>query len=288
MKKKAKKHKFGFLLKLRAISYLVKISDRNGRKELNKFSDDLLGKFPEKDTKNIILVACDTNYYWKHGVSFLNSAFKSRFSGTIHVHVTEPQKDVLESLSQWSCKEQVNLNVTYSYDHGNYSKELPSKNVYYTCVRFIVAGLLAQAGCRSILIVDIDAVMRGSPWNRLQALENGKIGFIFRPKEKKHWRRILASAVYYSASSTSAVFADRYARALCLALSNAPRYHIDQVLPYYLIRGARGERSLDFAQIPAELMGYNFEEDAEFWTVKGTVNKSGDKFRAAQLAAIEG
>jgi hypothetical protein len=156
--------------------------------------------------------------------------------------------------------------------------DLPKKvNIYYNCSRFIVADQLLHLQVGRLLILDVDTIARTSPWEKLAAIETSG-AFVFRPHARKSWHKILANTVYYKNSEDVRVFSRRFASSLLSALARNPHYHIDQLIPYYLLKIGAMRFGRVFGSIPAHLMCLGYDVNASLWTAKGC-DKRGSKFQ---------
>jgi hypothetical protein len=164
---------------------------------------------------------------------------------------------------------------------------LAHRPIYYTASRFLLAPLILKQGAKRLLIIDVDAVMNNSPWPLFgpdSVTTSG--GFIFRPGMRRPWYKVLASAVFFNGSAGSVRLAEALAQSLAATLAYRPKYHIDQILPHYLCTFAAsyvpGFSTID---IPKKLMGYDYEADTAFWTVKGKSNIA--RFQTERKKLIE-
>ena len=164
-----------------------------------------------------------------------------------------------------------NVKLTYTIDPCILAAPLAHREIYYSAARFLLAPSLITAGVRRLLMVDVDAVMNKSPWTLLKAKSNSQSGgFIFRRNEKHPWRKVLASAVLFHATPGSSRLASALARSMAATFRLRPKYHIDQILPFYVSDHAASSFGILRPSIfPPKIMGYNYEPDAAFWTAKG-------------------
>jgi hypothetical protein len=266
-----KKHSALFQLRLRWIVKRALSSPRHGADFLKRFSDGISGDMPDlKFGREVILAACDSNYFSLFAVDLIKSMELIGVSQSLHIHLLEPSVEVLEKA--WDIKSGLKwLNLTFSIDPCELSFGLVHRQVYYTAARFMLAPMLLKAGVEKLLIIDVDALMNKSPWDLLPTPSSGGSGgFIFRPQKKRSWYRILASAVFYSQDESSVRLASVIARSLAAALLLKPSYHVDQIVPYYACCFAPGyDKAFRVFNIPPSIMAYNYEADAAFWTVKG-------------------
>jgi hypothetical protein len=259
-----------------------------GRDILGRFEKGISGSLPEAAAGDIVVAACDETYYWRFALSLANSMESLGEQLALHLHILDPSDRTEEHVRELSGK-LVNTRLSFTFDRCALAGNLRYRTVYYTVSRFLLAPVLLRRGAARLLIIDVDSLMKNSPWPYLEKLPPDLCAaFIFRHKQKRPWRKVLASAVFYSDSAPSLTWADLFARTAAATLVRAPRYHIDQIIPAYLSKiPGRFDESLRPGQMPAGVMGYNYEPDAAFWTVKGWDAKSGGKFEEVKQRFLQ-
>ncbi|TCM53556.1 hypothetical protein C8J36_1062 [Rhizobium sp. PP-F2F-G48] len=81
------------------------------------------------------------------------------------------------------------------------------------------------------------------------------------------------------------LIADRLARALLKNVSRKQKYHIDQIIPFYLLQ-SDGKKAVEHIYpLPSTISSLDYAEDAAFWTAKG-VNKRSEKFQSLQTVHL--
>lgn len=226
--------------------------------------------------KDLILVACDEVYFWDYAVSFLKSLSMVEGTFHVHLHLIRPTADVFSQIENLRSS-LGNLAISFSIDMMT-GLDLPKKvNIYYNCCRFIVADQLLDLHVGRLLILDVDTIARTSPWEKLVAIKTDG-AFVFRPHARKSWHKILANTVYYKNSADVRVFSRRFASSLLSVLARNPQYHIDQLIPYYLLKIGARRLNRVFGSIPAGMMCLGYNVDASLWTAKGG-DKRGSKFQ---------
>ncbi|NTG84841.1 glycosyltransferase family 77 protein [Rhizobium rhizogenes] len=265
-----KKHGAIFQLLLRHIVRGA-VTSTQDPEEYSAFSQGISGEMPNGG--DVILAACNDNYYRLFAVDLIQSIELLGIPQRLHLHLLEPSKAILDEATQLRATLK-HVQLTFTVDSCVLADRLAYRTVYYTAARFLLAPILLNEGVERLLIIDVDAVMNKSPWQFFSdkaAFRSG--GFIFRPEKRKHWYRVLASAVFFNNSGGSVRLAETLARSLARTFRYKPKYHIDQILPYYICSLAR-RRFWDFStfDIPEGLMSYSYESGAAFWTVKGKSN----------------
>ncbi len=195
----------------------------------------------------------------------------------IHFHLLEPSGTVIDDVKLLQRRHPL-VRVSFTIDPCKFADGLPFRNVYYTAARFILAPILLNRGVRRLLIIDINSIMKNSPWPFFDGHRSDQIGaYIFRSRQWKPWKKILASAVFYQSDKASLTFANRVARSILTTIEQSPRYHIDQIIPYFLMKMGGRKLRAKFFDIPHNLMSYHYDGAAAFWTTKGP-EKSSEKF----------
>ncbi len=232
------------------------------------FQQDISGQ-------DVILVACDEAYFWRYAVSFIQSLsmIKDRFY--VHLHLIRPNRDVLDQIERLR-NELPTVILSVSADPLT-GLTLPRRvNIYYNSARFVVADQLLDQGVARLLILDVDTIAKTSPWRKIGNLKS-EGAFSFRPHTRKPWHKILANAVYYGNSDAVRRFSRRFSTTLLAVLAKNPSYHIDQIIPHYLLKIGARQFGQVFGDIPADLISLDYNPKASLWTAKGS-DKSSSKF----------
>jgi hypothetical protein len=262
-----KKHSLVWCARIWLTAFLASKFSSYQRDRLEAFGDQLEGELPQSEgTGDIILAACNDGYFNTFVPALLSSLNRLPTRHALHLHLLEPSAETLLRIVEYQQQFQ-GIRLTYTIDMCLAARNLYYRNIYYNAARFVLAPLLFRWGMKRILIIDVDAIVRKSPWKMLDEMEGA--AFIFRPAERSPWRKILASTILYQSDVISRQLADRFARAILGTLPQRPRYHIDQILAHYLIEiGASSVRSR-ISQIPEHLMSLEYEEEAAIWMAKG-------------------
>ncbi|WP_244598721.1 hypothetical protein [Rhizobium tubonense] len=269
-----KRHGVIFQLILKRIASRVLKSAKTGAKEMAVFSGSIIGDLPvPANGSDVLLAACNDAYFRLFALDLIQSIELLGAPQAVHIHLLDPSDDVIrEAESLRSSLKSVKL--TFTADPCALARNLPHRQVYYTAARFLLAPLILKAGAKRLLIIDVDAVMNRSPWALFGAQTSASSGgFIFRRDMKRPWFKVLASAVFYNDSPQSIGLCDALARSLAATFKYRPKYHIDQILPYFVCTFAKRDvPNFETFDIPSNIMGYGYEADAAFWTVKGKSN----------------
>lgn len=237
-------------------------------RETELFRESIKGNLP--NSGNVLLAACDDRYFYNFALGLIKSIERLGQPEAFHLLLLQPSGKVIEEAATLS-KTLKHVRLTYSIDPCALAEGLPRREIYYTAARFLLAPLILEAGVERLLMIDVDAVMNRSPWPIIPSDFDHQCGaFIFRRNEKHPWRKILASAVLLNNSPGSMRLANAIAVSIAVSLGKKPKYHIDQILPFYVCDFAsKTIQNFSTVDIPPKLMGYDYEPEAAFWTVKG-------------------
>jgi hypothetical protein len=269
-----KRHGVIFQFILQRISSRALKSVRAGAKEMAMFAASISGDLPDPDNgSDVLLAACNDEYFQLFARDLIRSIELLGARQAVHLHLLNPSDDVVREIGRLQNTLK-SVSLTFTIDPCVLARNLPYHQVYYTAARFILAPLILRAGAKRLLIIDVDAVMNLSPWPLFDAHTSvcGG-GFIFRRDSKRHWFKVLASAVFFNHSPQSIQLSDVLARSLASSFKFKPKYHIDQILPHYVCQCFK-QHIPDFKtfDMPSNIMGYDYEAAAAFWTVKGKSN----------------
>jgi hypothetical protein len=269
-----KRHGVIFQLILQRISSRASKSMRTGAKEMAMFAASISGDLPDPGNgSDVLLAACNDDYFRLFALDLVQSIELLGAPQAVHLHLLDPSDEVIGGVKRLRDTLK-SVSLTFTVDPCVLARNLPYRQVYYTAARFILAPLILKAGAKRLLIIDVDAVMNLSPWPLFDARTSVcSGGFIFRRDMKRHWFKVLASAVFYNHSPQSIRLSDALARSLASSFKFKPKYHIDQILPHYVCQCFK-QHFPDFKtfDMPSNIMGYNYEAEAAFWTVKGKSN----------------
>lgn len=254
------------------------IDSHYGEGRLREYRCALGGLMPTgEDVADLILAACDDTYFRRFAGSLLSSIKATGDNLALHLHLLRPSVD---TVAQAEAMRLADVRFSFTIDQCESAHPSNSIGLYYTAARFILAPLLLSRGIKRLLIIDVDSVMRKSPWPTIDSMSaDAAAGFIFRPEKRRAWQKILAGAVLFT--SDSRILADRLARALLVNLARRQQYHLDQIIPYYLIERSSAAVRTGIKSLPKTLLSLEYAEDAAIWTAKGK-DKHSEEFATAQ------
>lgn len=282
-----KRHGLLVRLFLQLIARRALRSEKTGAKQRSQFAAGLTGKLPEpRNGRDVVLAACNDAYFHLFALDLIHSIERLGRRQALHLHLLEPSDAVIREAEALK-RDLKTVTLTFTVDRCVLAKNLTHRPIYYTAARFLLAPLILKQGVRRLLIVDVDAVMNASPWPLFgQDSVSTSGSFIFRRGMRRPWYKVLASAVCFNGSPGSIRLAEALAQSLAATLAYNPKYHIDQILPHYLCSVApRYVPGFSTIDIPEKMMGYDYEADTAFWTVKGKSNI--DRFVAEKKKLLE-
>jgi hypothetical protein len=218
---------------------------------------------------DVILAACDDRYFDLFAVDLIKSVSAVQ-EMAIHLHLLDPSPETIERTE--ILRKEHRCRLTYTIDNCLDAHNANAKRIYFASARFIVAPLLIDAGAKRLLIIDVDTVMRHSPWPGVDEWHDASVGLMFRESYRR-WQRILAGCVFLNSDSYSRKFARRFARALLVNVSRRQEYYVDQIVAHYLVQLSDPTLKKRIKALPTAIMSLSYAEEAAFWTAKG-----GEKF----------
>lgn len=261
-------------------------SDKAHAADFARIEKTILGTLPEGEGAPVLLAACNDLYYREFAVTMLRSIERHGQPERFHLHLCGPSTEVLDDARALAARlSHVDLTVTWDEGYGASLPHVPT--IYYTCVRFLIAPLILKATRSPVLCLDIDGIARRPITPAYDEVRDGSdILLIKRPQMASSVRKVLASALGFNPTANGSRFADRLARALAGMLSMRPRYHIDQIAVYRLVRSIEPRGELSTAQMPISFADHDFGEGSAIWTAKGWVRKNSEAYRS-EMARIE-
>lgn len=215
-----------------------------------------------------MLAACDDGYFFRFVPGLVTSMAAAEVPA-LHLHLLDPSPDTLEALEEMRA-EFPQIALTHTIDRCSAASGLTYRNIYFNVARFVVAPLLLDRGVDRLLIIDVDSVVHFSPWPMLDMFQAPlEAAFNFRDNARRPWHRVLANAVVLRRNpSKSSSVADMFARAALQILQLNPRYHIDQIVAFYVVCHHAKTREI-VTNVPGALISLESANDAAIWTSKG-------------------
>ena len=208
----------------------------------------------------VLLVACDEVYAREHLSVFVKSA--SINGNRTHAHLIDPSAETLaraELLRSW--------NFSYTFESDKLvTNNLEAARIYYACSRFFMATFLLSRGSGPLLVLDVDAVVRGfidrNDFQDFQVFRRDPIGVNDWERYATH---VAAGAVFYSDREKglrAAEFVDREIKSYFE--SGQQRWFIDQAALYSALSTYGGDPPID-----KKYIDWDFDDSTLVWTAKG-------------------
>jgi len=229
-------------------------------------------RYGEVPQGQVFFAACDANYFKKFAPAFVSS-ISSNSSTNIHIHVINPDDEVLALACYLNSR--VSQHVTYTFedvDLSQYSSE--QKRALYASLRFLVAPFLLSYADQ-LLILDIDCMV-------MQNFEFPAMPVGYFPREP------LPGTVGWEAEGTKCaagcVFLDKSAMNVATAISETlsgleTKWFNDQIALNHVMTQVPEEFVKKF---DSDFMDWEFKEGTAIWTGKGPRKYDNETYVAKQ------
>lgn len=232
----------------------------------------LSGDLPVETAPAIVMACCDEVYFHRFARNFVQSIIDTSPGLGVHIHIYHPSQETLIAASV--MQSDFGPAFTVSYEPAGRSPYAGGHPYFFAAGRFAVAHQLMLTLDVPLLILDIDGIARRDLGAGIAALAGYDVGLIQRPWRKFSWRKILASAVLINPTPAGRLFAARLAAAIERVLKSAPRYHVDQIVIYYLCEFYRRQGvQPKIADLGMAWGDHEFGDDSLIWGAKGPSRK---------------
>jgi len=231
---------------------------------------DLSGDLPREDTDRPVLFACcDETYFYRFARNLVLSANHFSPATDVHIHIYNPSRLCLFDVENFARA--TSERNSFTWHDLVIGADAACKVPAYAASRFIISASLLKRLGRPMVIVDVDGIVRGELNDAIDELSAHDIGFIQRDGHRKLYRKIMAGASYFGNSERGNWFAQRFARAIDLALAAHPQYHIDQLALHHALQIARQRMpEIKIAAMDERLSDHDFGENSLIWSAKGS------------------
>jgi len=233
---------------------------------------DILGDLPAAGGNPVIMACCDDVYFARFANKFVKSIVNTCPNLYVHVHIYHPSRETLEAAA--ILKREVGHQASFSHELRGRSPYLADNPYFFAAGRFAVAARILAAINAPLLILDIDGVIRRDLGPELTQLATWDIGLIRRASRRYQWRKILAGAVLVNPTPAGRLFAARLSSVIERVLRWAPRFHVDQIVIFYLCQFyGRQSGELKIADLGMNWADHLFKNDSLIWSAKGMTRK---------------
>ncbi|MDY8110699.1 hypothetical protein U0C82_16270 [Fulvimarina sp. 2208YS6-2-32] len=255
------------------------------RARVQAYAASLSGRLPGEDAGAVILAACDERYLKAFARPLLLSLERQNEPQAVHLHLCKPSKASLDRLADLAAALS-NVRLTWTIDGCDLARGLPFRTVYLAAARFLVASLVIERTRAPLLCIDIDTIANRPVWPTFDAAREGAdIVVIQRRDETSDTRRVRAGAFGINPTPDGLGFAQALSASIAAILPKRPRYHLDQIVIFYLMTRLAKRGNLKIADMPSALSSFDFDEDAVFWMAKGWKMKNSSIFQDASAQA---
>ncbi len=145
----------------------------------------------------VIMACCDARYFYKYGVTFVNSyAQNSAREKLLHLHILDPDDGFAAYLERLVARLGLrNIAVTYEYAPVDEEPDFNLRRTFYSCARFLRIGSLLRHYQRTIACFDIDSVFEAPLDDMLDGVGTADVGLIQREPPDSPWLDIVANIV---------------------------------------------------------------------------------------------
>jgi hypothetical protein len=232
----------------------------------------LLGDLPEADGKPVLLACCDEVYFYRFARDLAATAHRTSPGVRTHIHIYEPSIRCIDDAAE--LQRRLGEGMTVSYELTGRSPYRTASPFFFTTARFAIAHHILERNRAPVLMIDVDGAVCSELEPEIRALANWDVGLILRPNQNRIWRRVLACAVLFNPTAEGRRFSARLAAALERVLRSAPRFHIDQIVIYYLCRYCRRHHeNVQIIDLGERWADHEFTPESLIWTAKGNARK---------------
>ncbi len=244
------------------------------------FPLNLIGALPAREDSGVILAACDSHYYWRFAITLVLSIERHATPQRMHLHLCEPDQATLRHVDRLA--EQLNhVRLSWTADDGKLADAVPSRDVYYSAARFLVAPLVLEATKAPLLCIDADAIAMKPIWPAYEAARRDADILLFQQRSTLA-RKVFPGAVGINPTPGGFQFSKALARSLAAVLTTGPTDHFDQLTLRYLLSEMERRTAVVVKDMPLSLMDYGYDDASVIWTPKGQGGKSADTYHRAR------
>jgi hypothetical protein len=185
-----------------------------------------------------VYACCDITYFRKYGFNFLNSfARNAAGESLLHLHVLDPDARFAEMLGMTVEKLGLaNIVASVSVSPPEHRTGV-TRNVYYSCCRFLHLPGLLERYAKPVICVDIDAVFEASVSGIADFASRFDLALTPRSSAHSPWLDIPAGVVVANPNPSSMGYFKLVRRYLLdFAGRGTMPWHLDQVALYCVNR----------------------------------------------------
>lgn len=224
----------------------------------------------DRPNKNTIFASCDNKYFSAHAPALISSSVDNGLN--VHVHVINPHDSweaEAELISDKANRINPDVKFTYSYNNINLSF-LPTTDAvrsYYACSRFAYLKEIFNEGTDSILVVDVDCMVKDHiDFNKI----GGDIGlFLRQPFPGLEEESTIAAGVVYLDGAGGEIFTNRISELFNNLGIEQYRWFVDQKILYQVYKEFADNIQITNLNETPDFMDWEFTDTSKIWTGKG-------------------
>lgn len=247
------------------------------------------GPWPDPDPEGLLVfVGCDSAYLLEHGLPFAVSLDRNSPGTRLHVHLVNPDS-AAEAMLRRIAGTLTGTTLTRtseSFDFTGLSAEFTRS--YCASIRFVRLFQLLQAVQRSVLLLDIDVLVRGD-LRLVKAIADGHDCAIHTRFQSRRKRERLFASVFYAepTPATLTYLEDVATRIASMIVTRRARWYVDQCALYDAYRAGRASGSgLRLRHLPLEYADWTFGKRSILWAGKGWRKRRDETYLAQRAAYI--
>lgn len=145
----------------------------------------------------VVAAFCDAQYFYKYGVTFLNSYAQNAAGGKLlHLHILDPDDGFAAHLETLIGRLGLrNVVATYEYAPVDEEPDFNLRRTFYSCARFLRMAALLGHYRKTIVCFDIDTVFEAPLDELVGSAGAADIGLVRRDPPDSPWLDIVANIV---------------------------------------------------------------------------------------------
>ena len=247
------------------------------------------GPWPDRDAEGpLVFVGCDSAYLLEHGLPFALSLDRNSPGTRLHVHLVNPDS-AAEAILRRIARALTGTTLTRtseSFDFTGLSPEFTRS--YCASIRFVRLFQLLQAVRRSVLLLDIDVLVRGDLRLVKAAADGHDCAIHTRFQSRRKRERVFASVFYADPTSATLTYLEDVATRIASAIvTRQARWYVDQCALYDAYRAARTSGSgFRLRHLALEYADWTFGKRSVLWAGKGWRKRRDETYLAQRAAYI--
>ena len=245
------------------------------------------GPWPDADLEGpLVFVGCDSAYLTEHGLPFALSLVQNSPGTRLHVHLVNPDS-AAEAILGRIAHALAGTTLTRTEESFDFTGlPLEFTRSYCASIRFVRLLQLLRAVRRSVLLLDIDVLVRGDLGLVKAAAEGHDCGIHTRFQSRRKRERLFASVFHAEPTpATLSYLEDVATRIASTIVTRRARWYLDQCALYDAYRAGRASGSgFRLRHLPLEYADWTFGKQSVLWAAKGWRKRSDETYLAERAA----